>query len=78
MTYEVPSVSDATDEAGGAFSSMLEGAAAGAGIEIGKATVPVLGPALGGFAASLALSREGAKTYTNRRAAEEAMGQLLE
>lgn len=78
MTYEVPSVDDATSEAGGALTPMMEGAAVGAGIELGGAAVPVLGEALGGFGVSLALSAESGKTYANRMAAFEAAQRLIE
>ena len=77
MTYEVPSADDATDEAGGAISPMMEGALVGAGIEVGGGFIPVIGEGLGGFLASMALSREGGKTYANRRAAEEAVARLV-
>lgn len=78
MTYEVPSLDDTTNEAGGALGPMMEGAAVGAGIELGGAAVPVLGEALGGFGASLALSAESGKTYANRMAAFEAAQRLIE
>lgn len=77
-TVEVPSASDASDEFGGAVSPMIEGAAVGAGTTIGGAVLPVAGEAAGGYASSLFLSRESAKTYANRRAAEKAMDRLLE
>lgn len=78
MTYEVPSVDDATEEAGGALGPMMEGAAVGAGIEVGGGLIPVIGEAVGGFGASLALSNQDAKTYGNRMAAFEAAQRLLE
>lgn len=77
-TVEVPSASDATEEFGGAVSPMMEGAVTGAGHTVGGAVVPVAGEAAGGYLASLVLSRESAKTYANRRAAETAMERLLE
>lgn len=77
MTYEVPQAEDVTDDASGAMSSMMEGAASGVGIELGGATVPVIGEALGGFVASLALSRQTGKNFTNRLAAYKAVERLL-
>lgn len=78
MTYEVPSVDDAQEEARGALGPMAEGAAVGAGIELAGAAVPVIGEALGGFGVSLALSNESGKTYANRMAAFEAAQRLIE
>ena len=76
-TVEVPSVSGAKDEAGGAKSPMIEGAMTSVGVKLGGRAMPVLGQAAGGFIASLAMSRNQGKQYANQRAGEEAMTELL-
>jgi len=77
MPIEVPSVSDASDEAPGAGKDMLEGAIASVGIEVGGAVMPVVGEGLGGFLASLVQSNKSGKTYTNNMAGYKAVERLL-
>jgi hypothetical protein len=78
MTYEVPSASDAKDEAGDSITPMMEGAAAGAGIEFGGGAFPVVGELVGGYVASLVQSNQGGKTFTRRMAAFEGAQRLIE
>ena len=76
-TVEVPTLNKAKGGASGAKSPMIEGAMTSVGVKLGGRAVPVVGQAVGGFLASVAMSRERGKQYANQRAGEEAMTELL-